>query len=248
MAFRIIWLGHATVLLEAGATRVLTDPVLRRRVGHLARQADVPALPGPLDAVLLSHLHRDHADRPTLRRLAGAPIFGPRGTRAAVGRGLDVEEVQVGDEVALPGGARVVVVPARHETRRRPVGGPTTDALGFVVADGGRRAYFAGDTDLFSGMERIGADGLDVALLPVWGWGPSIGPGHLDPERAAQALALLRPRLAIPVHWGTYLPIGLGRRHAGLLESPAREFAEHARRLAPGVAVRILEPGGATDL
>jgi L-ascorbate metabolism protein UlaG (beta-lactamase superfamily) len=248
MAFRITWLGHATVLIEAGATRVLTDPVLRRRVGHLARHGAVPSLPAPLHAVLLSHLHRDHADRPTLRRLAGVPIVAPRGTRTAVGRGLEVREVGVGDTVALPGGATVEVVPARHDTRRHPVAGARTDALGFVVVADGHRAYFAGDTDLFAGMQHIGEAGLDVALLPVWGWGPSIGPGHLDPERAARAAALLAPRVAIPVHWGTYLPIGLRRRHAALLERPAREFAEHARRLAPGVEVRILEPGVADDV
>jgi L-ascorbate metabolism protein UlaG (beta-lactamase superfamily) len=138
--------------------------------------------------VLVSHLHYDHADVPTLRRLdAGVPVIGPRGMRRALAAtaGLqDVREVGVGErvDVGVGGAVSVRAVPARHDGRRRPLG-RRVDALGFVIEDaaaGGVRAYFPGDTDLFDGMERIGEGGLDVALLPVWGWGPSLGPGHLD--------------------------------------------------------------------
>ena len=87
--------------------------------------------------------------------------------------------------------------------------GPEIEALGYVINGGGHRAYFAGDTDLFDGMADLGA--LDLALLPVAGWGPSVGPGHLDPARAARALTLLRPRAAVPIHWGTLYPMGLRR-------------------------------------
>ena len=69
----VTWLGHSTVLIETGGARLLTDPVLRPRVAHLTRRAaavDVGEL-GPLDAVLLSHVHRDHLDVPTLRQIAG---------------------------------------------------------------------------------------------------------------------------------------------------------------------------------
>jgi len=62
----ITWLGHSTVLIETAGVRVLTDPVLRKRVMHMVRQVEVPAPPEQLDAVLLSHLHHDHADLPTL--------------------------------------------------------------------------------------------------------------------------------------------------------------------------------------
>jgi L-ascorbate metabolism protein UlaG (beta-lactamase superfamily) len=94
------------------------------------------------------------------------------------------------------------------------------------------------------------ADGLDVAFVPIWGWGPTLGRGfHLDPDRAAQALALLRPRIAVPIHWGTYHPL-----HLGLLDVPAylREpplrFVEAATAAAPDVEVRVLEPGAGLDL
>jgi L-ascorbate metabolism protein UlaG (beta-lactamase superfamily) len=65
----------------------------------------------------------------------------------------------------------------------------------------------------------------------------------MDPEQAARALALLRPAVAVPIHWGTYLPIGRGRKLRALLVDPARRFREHAAELAPDVRVEVLEPG-----
>jgi L-ascorbate metabolism protein UlaG (beta-lactamase superfamily) len=90
---------------------------------------------------------------------------------------------------------------------------------------------------------------LDVALLPIWGWGPTLGPGHLDPETAAEALALLRPARAVPIHWGTYAPAWTRRaRPPAFLTGPPGEFARHAARLAPGVEVVVLPPGGSMPL
>jgi L-ascorbate metabolism protein UlaG (beta-lactamase superfamily) len=246
---RVTWLGHATVLADLGRARVLIDPVLRRRVAHLRRHGPLPQLPGDLDAVLVSHLHYDHADVPTLRRIgADVPLVAPRGTARSLRRARSsVREVAVGDVVDVGRDATVRAVPARHDGRRRP-GTPARDALGFVLEGEGRRIYFAGDTDIFSGMRAIGDGGLDLALLPVWGWGPTLGAGHLDPERAAEAAALLRPRIAVPIHHGTYLPIGLGRRHRHLLDTPAAEFALRAREHAPDVEVRRLAPGASLDL
>jgi L-ascorbate metabolism protein UlaG (beta-lactamase superfamily) len=250
MTTRLTWLGHATVLIDFSGTRLLTDPVLRGRVAHLVRHGPVPHVPAGLDAVLLSHLHRDHADLPTLRRIAPhVPVIGPRGTRAAMepARCADVHEVVVGDVVDVAPGVRVRAVPARHDGRRNPLVGTRSDALGFVV-EGAVRVYFAGDTELFDGMERIGAEALDVALLPVWGWGPRIGPGHLDPEGAARAAARLRPRIAVPIHWGTFLPVGLRRRHGHLLQTPGPAFAERMAALAPEVRAVVLAPGAALDV
>jgi L-ascorbate metabolism protein UlaG (beta-lactamase superfamily) len=100
---------------------------------------------------------------------------------------------------------------------------------------------------LFDGMATL-APALDLALLPIWGWGAKLGPGHLDPLDAARAVALLRPRIAVPVHWGTFLPIGMGRRLGANLHDPPHRFAQHAARLAPDVEVRILTPGETTSL
>ena len=92
------------------------------------------------------------------------------------------------------------------------------------------------------------AEALDAALVPVWGWGPSLGAGHMDPGQAAEAIALLRPRLAVPIHWGTLLPLGLGRRHTRLLRDPPHEFAAHVSTLAPATHVAILAPGASLEL
>jgi L-ascorbate metabolism protein UlaG (beta-lactamase superfamily) len=83
---------------------------------------------------------------------------------------------------------------------------------------------------------------VDVALLPVWGWGPSLGPGHMDPQRAARAVALVEPAVAIPIHWGTFLPYGSRRKD--LLVSPPVQFAAYAAELAPATRVEVLSPAG----
>jgi L-ascorbate metabolism protein UlaG (beta-lactamase superfamily) len=70
----------------------------------------------------------------------------------------------------------------------------------------------------------------------------------MDPEAAAQAVALLRPRIAVPIHWGTFFPVGLARWRGEALVDPPREFARHAAALAPEVDVRVLAPGGELEL
>jgi L-ascorbate metabolism protein UlaG (beta-lactamase superfamily) len=119
-------------------------------------------------------------------------------------------------------------------------------ALGYLIR-GSHQIYFAGDTDLFEGMATL-APRLDLVLLPIWGWGPSLGPGHLDPRRAAEALRLLQPLLAVPIHWGTYAPLGFGRLQTAMLTDPVTEFRRHAAELAPEVEVRVLDLGGTLHL
>jgi L-ascorbate metabolism protein UlaG (beta-lactamase superfamily) len=246
---RITWLGHSTVLVEVGGARLITDPVLRPRIAHLRRHAGPLTAPGRLDAVLLSHLHRDHLDLPTLRRLdPSAPIVVPRGAaRHLADAGREVVEVEIGETIEL-GGARVRAFPAVHDGRRSPLGGAAggADTLGYVV-EGRSRVYFPGDTELFAGMAELSGQ-VDAALLPVWGWGSSVGAGHMDPGQAAQAAAVLRPRLAVPIHWGTFLPMGLARRHGHLLRGPGPAFARRAAEAAPGVRVEVLRPGEGVDL
>jgi L-ascorbate metabolism protein UlaG (beta-lactamase superfamily) len=249
-AARVTYVGHATVLVEMDGVRLLTDPVLRRRVGPLRRHgpAPDPQLMESVDAVLISHLHHDHADVPSLRRLSRAvPVFaspGARGFIESLGFG-DVRELAPGESAGV-GDVRVTATEANH-----PAGGRRFErasrAVGFELT-GQRRIYFAGDTDLFDGMEGIGEDGIDLALLPIWGWGTSIGAGHLDPKRAARAAALLSPRAVVPIHWGTLYPLGLARLRPGPLHAPPREFVAQMRALAPQVEARVLAPGETTSL
>ncbi len=84
---------------------------------------------------------------------------------------------------------------------------------------------------------------LDVALIPIWGWGPSLGRGkHLDPIRAAEAVRRLQPKLAIPIHWGTYRPLHLSAL-SGFLTRPTGMFERATADAAPDVEVRVLQPG-----
>jgi L-ascorbate metabolism protein UlaG (beta-lactamase superfamily) len=216
---------------------LLTDPLLRPRVWHLRRRVPLDRVElGRIDAALVSHLHFDHLDLPSLRLLGtDVTVVVPVGARRLVRRFADVREVDVGDEVRI-GEVTILATPAAHAGGRHML--RPAPSLGFVLS-GSRRIYFAGDTDLFDGMAAL-AGSLDAALLPVAGWGSKVGPGHLDPLRAAQALRLLQPRLAVPIHWGTFSPV-----HRSTSAAPPEAFRRHAAELAPDVEVRIVAPGTA---
>jgi L-ascorbate metabolism protein UlaG (beta-lactamase superfamily) len=238
----VTYVGHATTLIEIDGTRLLTDPILRPRIGHIRRIAPpVPPSTGHgIAAVLISHAHHDHLDLPSLRRLASdLPVIAPPGCAELVRRWTrhDVIEAAPGARLSV-GEIELRVIDVEHDGRRFSVG-PESPAVGYIV-EGSSRVAFFGDTDLFDGMADL-AGALDVGLIPVWGWGPKTGPGHLDPERAARAVALLRPRVAVPIHWGTLAaPMVWWRDDPGM---PARTFAELVGQLAPSTEARILNPG-----
>lgn len=241
--------GHSTVLLELDGMRVLTDPILVDRLGPLRRRGEQrsPALRElAVDVVLISHGHYDHLHLPSLRLLAGRPrMFAPAGLGDVLRRaGHEVTELKLGDSVRV-GPLTVIATRADHPGGLLPLC-RSRAAVGFRI-DGSVRVYFAGDTDLFAEMAAL-AGAVDTALLPVWGWGPRLGIGHLDPHRAAQAVRLIRPRLAVPIHWGTFYPIGLARIWPQALERPPRDFAREVARVAPATEVRIVMPGKAIEL
>ena len=250
---RVTWIGHGTALVDLDGVRLLTDPLLRNRVAHLRRHVPPPAAEAlrDLDAVLLTHLHRDHLDLPSLRRsratcrsssraAAAACCCGADSTRCA--RSRRASEIAVG---ALDGARR----PRRATTAARGVVGRARAGARLSCSRARARIYHAGDTDLFDGMREIGAAGLDLALVPIWGWASRLGPGHLDPLRAAQALELLHPRRR-----GAD-PLGHVRRRPGRAPSAAPTCARRSSRSwpprassRPDVEVVPLEPGESLEL
>jgi L-ascorbate metabolism protein UlaG (beta-lactamase superfamily) len=250
------FLGHSTVRVELAGHTVLTDPLLTGRVGPLRRvvPAPLPAAWAGVDLVLISHLHGDHLHLPSLRLLGpDVRIAVPRGAGAWL-RGLGHRHVVelVPGEGFTHGALTITAVPADHTGHRwgpRLTHGPDAQAVGHLIEGGGHTVYVSGDTDLVDEMHLLGDGGVDVALLPVWGWGPTLGPGHLDPAGAAEAVGRLRPRVAVPVHWGTLavpgsslLP-GLRGRMARLLVEPPRAFAAAVAGLGLDTHVAVTEPG-----
>ena len=250
---RVGWVGHSTVVLDLDGVRILTDPLLRAHAGLLRRAA---ARPDPAswrgtDAVLVSHLHHDHAELRSLRRLPGVPILTSpanaawlrrRGLGAAVG--LDGGWTAVGS-----GAVGVRLVEAVHHAR--PMPHRPNDVHGHLVRGPSGTVWFAGDTGLHEAMDSLpdrAGGRVDVAVVPVWGWGPRLSDGHLDPSQAAEACARVGARWAVPVHWGTLHPPLVTRFARGWLERPGEEFAEALARRAPGCTSLVLSPGEAAAL
>lgn len=245
------WLGHATVVVDLGGVRLVTDPLLGRHAGLLRRSGPRPdpASFAGADAVLLSHLHHDHAEPASLRLLAPAPVLAaPSTARWVTRQGVAAVALAPGRWWRVPGsGVRVRTVPARHG--HRPMPHRPNAATGFVVRGDGVTVWFAGDTGPFPALAdvpRLAGAEVDVALVPVGGWGPRLSGGHLGPDEAAHVCALVGARAAVPVHWGTlHAPAARGLP-PGWMERAGPAFAAAARRWAPACDVRVLAPGGAT--
>ena len=244
----ITWWGHSTVWLADSGTTLLTDPLLTSRLAHLRRMAGpIPSLPGEPDAVLLSHLHADHFHVASLRALPGTPrLVVPRGAGRFVAKAMGPAaaarcvELAPGDDVTI-GRLKVTAVPATHDGDRGPWSREKAMAIGFVI-EGAARTWYAGDTGLFDGM--LDLPPLDLALIPVGGWGPTLGAhGHLDAADAAEALRRVKAAWAVPVHYGTFWPLGLGRVRSHMFHEPGRRFATLAAKAAPDSRVRVLGHG-----
>jgi L-ascorbate metabolism protein UlaG (beta-lactamase superfamily) len=236
------------VWIEDSGVRLLTDPLLTDRLAHLRRMAGPsPQLTGAPDAVLLSHLHADHFHLPSLRLLPGEPtLVVPRGAAAFVARGLGraaaarCVELAPGDEATI-GAVRVRAVPAAHDGGRGLWSRQRAVALGFIV-EGETRTWYAGDTGLFDAMADLAP--LDLALIPVGGWGPTLGAaGHLDAVAAAEALHRVKASWAVPVHYGTFWPLGLSNVRRHLFTDPGTTFARHAASTSPQTRVQVLAHG-----
>jgi L-ascorbate metabolism protein UlaG (beta-lactamase superfamily) len=244
----VTWWGHAFVALTMDATTLLMDPLLRRRIGPLHNTGPVPDVEslGPLDGVLISHLHRDHLDVGSLQRLPrGITVVAPEGGADFIRRrtGHTVRGVRPGGQVDV-GGVQVLATYAEHDPRRGR-GHLRADPVGYVV-QGSRRVYFAGDTETFDGMRRIGP--LDLALMPIGGWGLTLAHGHMDPHEAAHAVAMLKPRYAVPIHYGDLRIPVLWRWRAAHRAAVAAGFAGLVAQVDDACTVLGLAPGQPFEL
>ena len=276
MSASVRWLGHSTVTVDvvraAGGLRIVTDPVLRPGLAHLRRRTRTPepADTAGCDVALVSHLHHDHLDLPSLRRLRPAVLVTPPGASDWVRWKLRVPttrvvEVAVGEtsELATASGpVRVSALPAHHTGRRTfarlsraPEDCPAVEHLVRVPGafpgrePGDLLVWAVGDTGEFAGADAVLAAGgraPDVALVPVGGWGHTLGPHHLDPRQAAELVARVRPGTSVPVHWGTLHPIGLARTMGDRFVEPGRRFVAEAARLGVPGAVQLPIGGSLT--
>jgi L-ascorbate metabolism protein UlaG (beta-lactamase superfamily) len=227
---RATWLGHSTVLLEMGGLRILTDPLLRRRVGVLRRRRDLPLqrhVP-EVDVVLLSHLHHDHADLPSLRRLGHVPVVThPANTSWVERQGLGTAAAAADEWRAVGAGVEVLLVRADHDAR--PMPHRPNGATGMLLRGGGVVVWFAGDTSLHADMTllpQLAGAPVDLALLPVGGWGPRLSPGHMGPVEAAEAAARADAHHVLAIHYGTLHPVGWPTGRLDWTTVPGRRLLE----------------------
>ncbi|HEX5511830.1 MAG TPA: MBL fold metallo-hydrolase [Actinomycetales bacterium] len=249
MGLRITWLGHSTTVLDLPGARVLTDPLLRDRAGPLRRRGPLPtpqAWEGT-DAVLLSHLHHDHADLRSLRMVTGPPVVTtPRNARWLRRHGIPGTDGRFDrwQPVSTCAGLDVRLVPAVHHSR--PMPHRPNECSGHLLRSGGVLVWIAGDTALFDGMSALrGLAGgpIDLAVVPIGGWGPRLSNGHMDPTQAAEACALVRPRWVLPVHWGTLHVPGMQNRPPRWMDLPGELFSQEVARVAPGCQAVVLQVG-----
>lgn len=241
------WLGHASVVIDLAGSRVLTDPLLRRHAG-LLRRATTPPHPAHwagTEGVLLSHLHYDHAETASLRMLASIPVYASASVAAWLGK-RGHAGVAIGDEWVTHQQCQVRLVPAEHRSRRMPH--RPNEAHGFLIRGGDARVWFAGDTAHYPDLERLpdwAGGPIDLALLPIHGWGPRLSPGHLDPRGAAEVCRRVGIRTVLPIHHGTLYPIVLAGTSRRWMSAPGPAFAAAARELSPDTRVLALAPGEA---
>ncbi|HEX7480127.1 MAG TPA: MBL fold metallo-hydrolase [Polyangiales bacterium] len=214
----VLWIGHATALIQMDDAFVLTDPVFTRSLGELSPRlvepgmapADLP----PLAAVVISHMHLDHLSFDSLAMIEHktSVVLVPPGVRASMPR-YAFSSHELGRWQSYDaGGVRVTAVPVRHLGGRWGVDMAWRPRAftGYVLEHHGLSVYFAGDTafdaDAFAAV-RAHFPALDLAVLPICPMQPRVHMRrvHMDPAEALEAFLLLGARQMVPVHFDTFI-------------------------------------------
>ncbi|TMI20629.1 MBL fold metallo-hydrolase [Candidatus Bathyarchaeota archaeon] len=184
---KISWLGHDSFRISNGKT-IIIDPFKIR------------AIPDKADILLVSHEHFDHLSLDDIKKVSSdkttiVTILAVKKELSSM-KVKEVKAVKPGDKVAF-GDITIEVVPAYNLNKFREPGKPfhpkEDGKVGFILSINGVRVYHAGDTDPIPEMKSFKTD---VALLPV------SGTYVMTPEEAAEATRMIKPKLAIPMHYG----------------------------------------------
>lgn len=255
---RITYIGHATLLLEVGGVRLLTDPNFDPALGRFLTRVSPPGiaigdLPA-LDAILLTHAHADHLSFDSLDALPrDVPLFAPPPVERWLRRLGYTHAVPLAPGgSARVGDVTVFAEAARHVGARYAVDRWRSAANMYLLDAGSASTLFAGDTALTPethriSEERVASAGrrLDVALLPIghapW-WKPGFRRGHLTSGDALELFERLQARYLVPYHWGTFNHVTASAYDA--ITRLRSLVSAHAR----GADVKIIEPGETFEL
>jgi L-ascorbate metabolism protein UlaG (beta-lactamase superfamily) len=209
---RLTLINHASTLIQMDGVNILTDPIWSERCSPVSwagpkrhrppgiRFEDLP----PIDAVLVSHNHYDHLDRPTLRRLRPSPVITPLGNAAWIPGARELDWWQ-STEVK---GVRITIVPAQHFSARAVSDRDASLWGGFVISGPSGNVFFAGDTGWGPHFAQIRErfPSIRLALLPIGAYLPRwfMRPVHIDPNEALDAHAALGAKTSVPMHYGTF--------------------------------------------
>ncbi len=222
---KITWLGHAAFLIE-GSKTVLIDPFITGNPASPVKPQDLKP-----DVIAVTHGHGDHVgDTVEIAKANNCPVVCIHElSRILADAGAESVGMNIGG-TAVVNDVAFTMTPALHSADVE-AGGKIISAgcaAGFVVGLDGVKIYHAGDTGVFYDMKLIGElYEPDVALLPVGDW------YTMGPKEAAKAVELIKPKVVIPMHYGTF-PVISG--------SP-EEFSRLVEECCPEVKVVVLKPG-----
>jgi L-ascorbate metabolism protein UlaG (beta-lactamase superfamily) len=219
----VLWLGQAAFRITTpGGKVIVIDPWLKTNPKTPAAFKDLHAL-GKVDLILVTHAHFDHFnDAPELAKLNNAPMYSGAGLGNTVVT-LGILEPKLAPRFGKggtimpfgPNGVKITATHAEHSSElvwKNPATGKDEthfggEPVGYVLEmENGFRIYHPGDTGPFGDMALIGElYKPDLVLMPIgryFGMGPE--------DAALMTNRYLKPRFAIPMHYGTF-PVLTGK-------------------------------------